>query len=199
VPGTRDRILHLLKTKGPQTSGELAKRLGVTAMAVRQHLGKLDGVRYEDVARGVGRPRRVWELTSESAACFPDSHSELALGMLDAVRKAFGAEGLEKLIRERTKAQVKAYRARMPEDLPGRIRALVRIRNEEGYLAEASRQRDGSWLFIENHCPICAAAETCQGLCAGELELFRRVLGAKIERTEHILDGARRCVYRVVA
>ena len=62
---------------------------------------------------------------------------------------------------------------------------------------QARKQRDGSWTLVENHCPICAAAEVCQGLCAGELELFRRVLGARVERTEHLLDGARRCVYRI--
>jgi len=202
VPGPRDRILHLLKTKGAQTSTELGKRLGVTAVAARQHLGKLAGeglVRYEDVAEGVGRPRRVWELTKASEGRFPDSHGELAVGMIDAVRKAFGNEGIDALIRERTKAQAKAYRRRMPGDLDGRVRELARIRSEEGYLAEARKRRDGSWILVENHCPICAAAEFCQGLCAGELDLFRRVLGAKVERTEHMLDGARRCVYRIAA
>jgi predicted ArsR family transcriptional regulator len=58
--------------------------------------------------------------------------------------------------------------------------------------------KDGSFLLIENHCPICAAATACTGLCARELEVFQRVLGqVTIERTEHILAGARRCVYRV--
>jgi len=54
-------------------------------------------------------------------------------------------------------------------------------------------------LFIENHCPICAAANSCQGLCLSELELFQSVLGpaAHIERTEHIIAGNRRCVYRI--
>jgi len=200
VPGPRDRILHLLKTKGPQTSPELARRLGVTAVAIRQHLGKLEAeglVAFEDQPAGVGRPRRVWELTKASTGRFPDSHGELAVGMIEAVRRAFGAEGLEALIKERVNAQAKSYRKRMPKDLPGRVKELARIRTEEGYLAEASKGKDGTWQFIENHCPICAAAEICQGLCAGEAELFRRVLGAKVERTEHVLDGARRCVYRI--
>jgi predicted ArsR family transcriptional regulator len=202
VPGPRDQILHLLKTKGPQTSSELAKRLGVTAVAVRQHLGKLEAgglVAFEDVASGVGRPRRVWELTKQSTGRFPDSHGELAVGMIEAVKSAFGADGLDALIRERTKAQAKAYRKRMPRDLPGRVRELARIRTEEGYLAEARKVNGDTWEFVENHCPICAAAEICQGLCAGEMELFRRVLGAEVQRTEHLLDGARRCVYRITA
>ena len=59
-------------------------------------------------------------------------------------------------------------------------------------------QEDGSYLLLENHCPICAAAEACQGFCRSELLLFRALLApATVERTEHILDGARRCAYRV--
>ena len=57
------------------------------------------------------------------------------------------------------------------------------------------------WLLIEDHCPICAAASTCQGFCRSELALFRRCLGeeAEVDRSEHLLSGARRCVYRVRA
>ena len=203
VPGPKDKILHLLKTKGPQTSSELAQRLGVTSMAVRQHLGGLaeEGlVVFRDEAQGVGRPRRIWTLTKASSARFPDSHGELAVGMIEAVRKAFGAEGIDRLIRERVKSQAAQYRKRMPDDLPGRVRTLARIRTEEGYLAESRKESDGSFTLVENHCPICAAAEICQGLCAGELDLFRRALsgrGVKVERTEHLLDGQRHCVYRI--
>ena len=55
------------------------------------------------------------------------------------------------------------------------------------------------YLLVENHCPICSAAAQCQGLCAAELAVFRAVLGpdVDVERTDHILAGARRCAYRV--
>jgi predicted ArsR family transcriptional regulator len=54
-------------------------------------------------------------------------------------------------------------------------------------------------VLVENHCPICVAAKTCQGYCRAELDTFRAVLGpdAKVERTEHIVQGDRRCAYRV--
>ena len=66
-------------------------------------------------------------------------------------------------------------------------------------MAEVTPEGHGQYLFIENHCPICAAAATCQGLCREELSLFRAVLGdkARVERTDHILAGARRCAYRI--
>lgn len=203
MPGTRETILHLLKTKGPQSAATLAERIGVTPMAVRQHLATLEAagdVAFTDDPRGVGRPVRIWNLTEHSHGRFPDSHGELAVGILDAVRSAFGEPGIAKLIKARTKAQVAAYKARMPSGpLDKRVAALARIRTEEGYMAEWRRHPAAGFILVENHCPVCAAAQVCQGLCDGELELFRRVLGrdVHIKRTEHILTGARRCAYRI--
>lgn len=201
VPGPRDRILYLLKTKGPQTAAQLAKRVDVTAVAIRQHLaGLLDEglVEFTDQKGRVGRPRRVWRPSGKADERFPDSHGELAVGMIDAVRAAFGERGLEKLVAARTRAQVRAYRKRLPKGpLAKRVAALAKVRTEEGYMAEWARGKDGTFTFVENHCPICDAAQACQGLCAGELELFETVLSAGVERVEHLLSGQRRCVYRI--
>jgi predicted ArsR family transcriptional regulator len=194
-------MLHLLKTKGPQTAAALSKRLGMTAVAARQHLEPLEAeglVAYDERRKGVGRPAREWRLTEKAAALFPDSHGELAVAMLDAMRRTFGEGGLDRLVAERTRAQIRAYRERISPRAPlhRKVEALAAIRREEGYMAEWSRNGKG-FLLVENHCPICAAARTCQGLCAGEVELFRSILGARVERTEHILAGARRCTYRI--
>jgi predicted ArsR family transcriptional regulator len=78
---------------------------------------------------------------------------------------------------------------------------LARIRTEEGYMAEVKPDVKKSFLFIENHCPICAAATVCKGFCTTELDLFRSVLGpgVTVERVEHIVSGDRRCAYRIAA
>jgi predicted ArsR family transcriptional regulator len=69
-------------------------------------------------------------------------------------------------------------------------------------MAEVVEAPDGAgWLLVENHCPICAAAALSPGLCRAELRAFQEALGpgAHVERTEHIVAGARRCAYRVTA
>jgi predicted ArsR family transcriptional regulator len=68
-------------------------------------------------------------------------------------------------------------------------------------MAEFAADPDGSFLLIENHCPICAAAKACQGFCRSELELFQTAFGAgtSVTRQEHLLSDGRRCVYRVTA
>lgn len=200
-----DRILLYLKTKGPQPAAQIARRLEVTPMAVRQHLYALrDGglVTYTDERRKVGRPARIWRITEKAQARFPDSHAELTVEMLSMIRAIFGERGVDRLLSERTRLQTKAYGERVRsagKSLEARVNALAKIRAEQGYMAEVARNRDGSFLLIENHCPICAAATACQGLCREELNLFSMVLGdsVNVERTDHILAGARRCAYRI--
>jgi predicted ArsR family transcriptional regulator len=204
-PGPRERLLHVLKTKGPATAASLSRRLGITPTAVRQHLAPMEAeglVAHEDVAGQVGRPKRTWRTTSAADPWFPESHAELAVGLVASVSAAFGPAGLARVVAERTRLQVAAYRARLPSldrPLAERVAALARLRKDEGYLAAVERADDGALLLVENHCPICAAAKACTGLCAGELELFEEVLGpgVSVERTEHLLAGARRCAYRI--
>jgi predicted ArsR family transcriptional regulator len=66
-------------------------------------------------------------------------------------------------------------------------------------MAQVEPLADGAFLFIENHCPIRSAAQLCGGLCHHEQEIFGVILGQgiRLERTEHLLSGQRRCVYRV--
>jgi predicted ArsR family transcriptional regulator len=200
---TRERLLHALKAAGPQSAAALARRLGVTAVAARQHLAALadEGlVAHDDVRAGVGRPRRLWSLSRKGHARFPDSHAALTLDLIEAARGAFGATGLDRMIGARERRMARLYGARLAgaADLGGKVRRLARLRSEEGYMA-ACRRDGAGYVLVENHCPICAAATACQGLCRSELALFREVLGpgVRVERVEHVLAGARRCAYRI--
>ena len=195
----------MLKTKGPQTAARMAERLGVTTMAVRQHLAALQEeglVDYVDERRKVGRPARVWRLTPKANDRFPDRHAELVVGMLQAAQSAFGEEGLAHLITTTTQQQIEAYRAHMPgpgSPLKQRVAALAKIRRDEGYMAEWRQVRDGTIEFLQNHCAIDSAARFSGMLCGGELALFRAVLGdeVSVERFEYLHSGDRRCAYRI--
>lgn len=203
-PRSRHRLLELLKHDGPQDAGALAEPLGISAMAVRQHLYQLQSeklVTYEEEPRPVGRPAKLWRLTEAADRYFPDAHANLAVELIASLNKAFGPKGLDQLVMLRAKVQTAAYREQMSKraSLRRRLETLAALRTAEGYMAEVLPQDDGSFLLVENHCPICAAATACNGLCAAERDVFQSVLGERVtvERTEHILQGARRCAYRV--
>jgi predicted ArsR family transcriptional regulator len=184
---TRRAIVQLLKTEGPLTSSQLAERLGVTAMAVRQHLYSLESEKFvtmEERPAPIGRPAKHWQLTAEADRLFPDAYAELSVSLIAALGDTFGSEGVKRVIESRSARQEQA-----------------RVRTDEGYMAEVLPGEKGSYLLVERHCPICVAATQCQGFCSSELDLFRKVLGpdVQIEREEHIVSGARRCTYRVTS
>lgn len=198
-----DRVLMSLKTRGPQSIADIAKTMDVTAEAVRQQMTRLHEEGLVDAqtrSAGRGRPTQVWRLTEKGHGRFPDSHAEMTVQMLGAVRQVFGEIGIEKLIGAREASMRGSYQDAMvgAEDLRARLDRLVALRSAEGYMAEL-REDGPDFLFVENHCPICSAARACMGFCRSELALFTDVLTplATIERVEHILAGARRCAYRV--
>jgi len=202
---TRRAIVKRLKADGPLDSARLARRLGLTPMAVRQHLYALQReklVTAEERKGPLGRPAKYWQLTREADRLFPDAYAELSVALIGALGDTFGEAGVQRVLESRCAAQRTAYRARIDASAPlgDKLRALAKQRTEEGYMAEVRRDGDG-YLFIENHCPICAAASVCQGFCSTELDLFREVLGPEVavERGEHIVSGDRRCVYRVTS
>jgi predicted ArsR family transcriptional regulator len=202
---TRRAIVKLLKTEGALGTAQLAERLGLTAMAVRLHLYALQSeglVTAEDRPQPVGRPAKSWRLTREADRHFPEAYAELSVALIDAMQETFGAEGLDRVLASRGARQRDEYskRVRPKDPLEKRLQDLAQVRTEEGYMAEVRAEGEGGgFLLVENHCPICAAANACQGFCSTELELFRAVLGpsVEVERVEHIVSGDQRCAYRV--
>ena len=201
--GSADRILFLLKTRAPLTAGDLARDLGITAMGVRQHLARLESdglVAFADERRSVGRPKRYWSLTEKAETRFPDSHAQVAVELIAGMASLFGSEGLDRVIALREAEMLLRYHREL--DLAGslakRVKRLAELRNAEGYMAAIETGKDGSYLLVENHCPICAVAKACQGFCRSELSMFQALLaGCTVERIDHILAGARRCAYRI--
>tara|TARA_Y100000815_G_scaffold163984_1_gene148809 strand:+ start:320 stop:976 length:657 start_codon:yes stop_codon:yes gene_type:complete len=199
----RRNVLDQLKIAGPQSAADMADALNVTAVAVRQHLQALEEeglVTSTSESIGRGRPKRIWALTDDAARIFPDAHQSLAVELIRSVETLYGADGLAAVAERHAAVQQASYAARMTSatSLQDRIAALVEARSAEGYMA-AMAQDGEDWLFMENHCPICSAASACTNLCANELEMIQSLLGADVHvsRDEHILAGARRCLYRI--
>jgi len=201
---TRHATLKFLKTEGPADAATLARHLGLTAMAVRQHLYELEDQKFvvaEERPVPLGRPAKYWKLTAKADRLFPQAYAELSLSLIEAVDRAFGERGVQKVIAARYKNQVATYLQQIAPNLPlkEKLRRLVRIRIAEGYMAELVPEKGDTFLLVENHCPICAAAKVCRGFCTTEQDLFRAVLGENVtvERVEHIVAGDRRCAYRI--
>jgi predicted ArsR family transcriptional regulator len=217
---TREIILTELKRRGRLRSSELAEELNVTSMAIFQHFQQLEeegAVSCVSVAKGRGRPVKYWELTEKSDTYFPDNHRDLSLDLIESIRESLGEAALDTLIDHRSVKQQETYRQAIADknDLASKLAGLARQRSQEGYIAEVlpvetiesldsssdadTKSTSDSFLLAENHCPICEAAKVCSGLCTKELDIFKELFEniATVERTEHKLQGARRCAYKI--
>ncbi len=209
---TRHAILDILKREGPQDAGSLARKLEITPMAIGLQLAALEEEKIVEQAtqhgQGVlkapsrrGRPMRLWKLSETAHRVFPDAHALLTVGLLQSLQEVYGKKGIEKLLEVRTKQSTEEYRKNFPSEgsLKDKVQALAQIRDREGYMTEVKSTPSGGYLLIENHCPICTAAKTCQGICDSEKSVFQNLMGEQIEvtREEHLLAGNRRCVYGI--
>ncbi|AZA50600.1 transcriptional regulator [Chryseobacterium carnipullorum] len=198
-----DRILMFLKMRGEATSLLISKELSITKEGARKHLLNLaeEGlITSVSKSEGVGRPSTYYTLTEKGLSQFPDSHADVTVQILRSVKNLLGDNALDLLINDREKTTYQRYEKALinAESLEQRLDVLVKVRSEEGYMAEWTKE-DGAYFLIENHCPICAAAAECQGFCRAELSNFQNLIGKayQVERVNHILSGGQRCVYKI--
>ncbi len=200
-----DRILMFLKMRGEATSLLISQELSITKEGARKHLLNLAEaglIRSVTKSEGVGRPSTYYALTEKGLSQFPDSHADVTVQILRSVKNLLGENALDLLINDREKNTYERYEKALEntESLEQRLDVLVKVRTEEGYMAEWTKEGN-DYFLIENHCPICAAAAECQGFCRAELSNFRNLIGKdyQVERINHILSGGQRCVYKINA
>src|ERR671921_2489921 len=198
----KKKLLYYLKVMQQAGLEELAKVMKVSRMAVHKHLvllqnrGLVEGIEN----RGhVGRPRMVYQLTSQSKTVFPKSYSAIATHALDFIERNMGKEGIEKVLRERQSELFDQYYKRLKDlDFDKQVKELARIRDEEGYIAESKKDPKGSsrkHILLEYNCPIIHIAEKHWEACSSETELFEKLLGANIETTHRAAKGDLICKF----
>ncbi len=200
MSSTRREILSLIKRRGPMTVQELSRTLEITPMGVRQHLAILerDGfVQSNGIRRGQGRPSRLYGISPEGDKLFPRTYEQFAHALLDDLRALGGDAKVDELLEHRRRRLLELYRGRMAgKEFREKVAVLAQAREEEGYLAEHTLDRE-RFVLIEHNCPIRAVAQAYPQVCRCEMTLFADALGAEVVRTDHILSGAPHCRYLI--
>ena len=198
----KKKLLYYLKVMQQAGLEELANVMKVSRMAVHKHLGLLQqrGLVEAVETRGhVGRPRMVYQLTSQSKTVFPKSYSAIATHALDFIERNMGKEAVEKVLRERQSELFDQYYKRLNGlDFDKQVKELARIRDEEGYIAESkkdSKSGSGKYVLLEYNCPIIHIAEKHWEACSTETELFEKLLEADIETTHRAAKGDLVCKF----
>lgn len=201
----RDLLLRL-RHDGPSAPEDLAAGLGASRTGVLQQLHALEAaglVSRRSIRHGVGRPRHVYDVTDAAQDLFPTNYDGLASGLLAAIRAIGGEALIDDVFEERRRRTSDRVRERLADRLPidaplvDRARELAVIQDEQGYFAEAMIGADGVIRLVERNCAIHHVAADNAAACQAELDLFREVLGAEVQRETHIAAGDRCCTYRI--
>jgi DeoR family suf operon transcriptional repressor len=198
--GQRGAVLVQLKRGQRLTAKELAGRLGISLNAVRHHLKELEAgglVGYEREHRAVGAPAFLYSLTPGGEALFPRRYEETLTALLERLVEREGRDAALSLLESHIAGLARRLGAELdgagPED---RLRAVARVRSEQGYMAEATLT-EAVGVLTEHNCAIQAVAERFPEICAAEARVLAEVLGADVHRREHILSGCPSCEYHV--
>ena len=182
---------------------ELADVMKISRMAVHKHLsvlqnrGLVESIEIRESS--VGRPKMMYQLTSQSKSIFPKSYSAIATHALDFIERNMGKEGVERVLRDRQDDLFDKYYKHLKDlDFDKRVKELARIRDEEGYMAESKKESKLSsrrHVLLEYNCPIIHIAEKHWEACSVETELFEKLLGANIETTHRAAQGDLICKF----
>jgi len=201
MPLTRRRILMLLKEKGELTADELADLLGISAVAVRRHLTKLESdhlVTYKEVQRGMGRPSYVYELGDAAGSFFPRRYEELAVNVLETIQALYGSEAIDAIFQMRTTHLIESYRRKVNgKTLDARLDQLTRLREADGYMSTWESTSQDTYILREANCPIFHVAAGCTTACDHDLAMLTDLLDADVTRTGHLASGDGACCYEI--
>lgn len=198
--GQRGAVLVQLKRAQHLTAKELAAKLGVSLNAARHHLKELEVeglVVYERERRDVGAPAFAYRLSPSGEALFPRRYEETLTSVLDQMVERDGRAAAVALLGSYFEGLTRRLRLELGDAPPAeRLRALGRVLSEEGYMAEVTAVA-GTGTLTEHNCAIPAVAERFPEICAAEARFLADVLGAEVDRREHMLAGCSACEYHV--
>jgi predicted ArsR family transcriptional regulator len=194
---TRERILFLLKKKGPLSIDDLSRQMGITPMGIRQHLISLERKGLVDyIARryGVGRPAFLYKLTEKADDLFPKAYHKFILTTLKELERNEGREKIEEIFRWRKEKILRDNKDALSEkkSLQDRVFALKDVLESDGYLVDLDMD-DNNFILKEFNCPIARVASEYREACKYELQVYRELLRKEVTRQECIAEGSSSC------
>lgn len=191
------KLIEHLKQQGPSTVKELQEALGLSANAVRHHLGALEKagwLRQEARPLGRGRPAVRYALTTASEGLFPKRYPEL----LDAVLGQAQAEGLlERLLEGVAEGMARELRAKLA-GLEGEARLQALLQHMDyGDMLGQLEETEAAWEIRAYNCLYYATGQKFEPVCDLPPKVVTKATGLPAERPFCQRDGRRACHFLI--
>jgi len=198
---TRERIIGILKKKGPLPIDDLSRQLGITPMGIRQHLLFLERkglVEYVAKRHGIGRPAFIYRLTEKADELFPKAYPEFIVNAFKDIEKNEGRNKIDDIFRWRKERLLKENREALSDKkiLHEKVYRFKDILEADGYLADLDEDNRNHILRLFN-CPIFRVASEFKEPCVYELQMCRDLFGADVMRPQCMAEGDPFCTYLI--
>ncbi|MFJ8529491.1 helix-turn-helix transcriptional regulator [Bacillus sp. NPDC094106] len=200
---TKDEIVHLLKVDGEHTVAALAESLGITEMAVRRHLSKLEKeqIIYSKMVRQyVGRPTYLYGLSPKGEDTFPKEYKQFAINMLEDLAHIGDEEVFHHVLQARTKRMEEQLQKRVSgqDNLAYKMQEVAAIQEKNGYMVQVIKEDEHSFILKKQNCPLMAVAERFPQICEDEKNMYKRLFSeADVKMVTNMCDGNCHCSYRI--
>lgn len=199
---TKTKLLDLLKARGAISIDEITEMLGLAKTTVRQHLLLLEKqglVTRSMRSQGKGRPQSVYQLSKTAGALFPSQEPDLLRQLLKRLLEDGHGEWVQRFFRDYWEQRAEKFRNRLANKKNITqvtiLKALFELLEEEGFMPEITKRKDGALVVRECNCPFPEAVKATGIPCRLEAEFLKQILQTHLERTDHIPSGDPTCTY----
>ena len=188
-------IIRLIKCSGGLSVGELSEELGMSYMGIKKHCLAMQKLGYLDTWRRpkeVGRPEKTYRITKKLDPLFPKISDEVSLSILEAAAQ-LDPNAAEKLLfyffRDQTESLAELITA---DSVQERAEKLAAERSKRGYFSFCYYSEEEGLYLEEFHNPLRSLFEKYETLERMEVQMFEKLLGAHVERTQSEVSGLTR-------
>ncbi len=196
-PSQAEILERLKKSEGMPVS-DLARDLGMSYMGVKQHCVNLEQKGYLECWRvprtevGVGRPEKLYRLTSKAEPLFPSAGPELTLEFMRAVRNQFGESAPEKLLLRYFQERGELWESLLVtgQSLAERAHLLVKNWEKAGASVQLKINSNDELRIDEFHNPLQAIYEKYPRARRFEIQMMSDLLKTQVTLEERQVGKA---------
>ncbi len=198
---TRDRVLEFIKKEGSVSVKTLTQEIGITPMAIRGHLTKLEKeelIEVQNVRQKLGRPLQVFALTPKGENSFPKSYDTFALDLISDIKALDGGETFQKVIAKREERLEEALNnvlkgAKTPDE---KLKLYVAEIETQGTMPQLTKLADNKFSLSVSNCAIFNIASEHKFCCDSEIKVLIKLFPeAKITRDQSTDGSVKGCAY----
>ncbi len=200
----RSEILQIIKRNGVSSVKQLSNELGISHVAVRQHLVKLVESGYVTIhtrPEHPGRPVHFYMLTDKGDEQFPREYQKLVKELLSELSQWQGEETVENLLKRRQLSiQGQLCNHLELDDSKCKVHAYCELMNERGFMVSHEALKEDSHTLTFGNCVLSSVAKDYPAICCqGDITNLQSIIGnATIECLQHRNQGDTVCKFKLI-